>query len=357
MDGSLSPIFSDNTPLTTCTRNKVVITAPASPIIHIPMKECDVKECKGDTPNLLTACMGEKFLWKEDCDMVSLGSPTKVLDSVGSDFVSNAYNSSYFMENSIRYAPLPHESKTNTYTCLVSNSWKSTLDCSSVGSILNVLSNAYINQCVHRLAYSTCKAYKGKRCQGDITPFWILDSGVSLHFLGDKSDFVTFKVLAMPLPIYTANRSTLITSKSIVILKHLSSQNKEVTTTVKSVFFCEDLTCQLLSLGTFLQEGFRVIEDKDHVTVDNHGNANSMTFKPRMANNTIYILQTSDWLSACQSTHVACTVDFETVHHYFGHPSHEVLRQAREHTTNFLEISIPSNNPICSGCMQGKMPN
>jgi len=290
MHGSFSSIFSDNTPLTTHTRNKAVITATASLIIHIPMKKCDVKECEGDTPKSLTAHMGEKFLWEEDCDMVSLGSPTEVLDSAGGNFVSNAYNSSYFMENGIRYALLPHESKTDTYTYSVLNCWKSTLDCSSIGSILNVLLNAYINQCTHRLAYSTCKACKGKRHQGDITPFWILDSGTSLHFSGDKSDFVTFKVLAMPLPIYTANGSILITGKGTVILKHLSSQNKEVTTTVKLVFFCEDLTCQLLSLGAFLQEGFTVTGDKDHITIDSGGNANSMTFKPRMANDTIYIL-------------------------------------------------------------------
>ena len=84
------------------------------------------------------------------------------------------------------------------------------------------------------------------------TPFWILDSGAFLYFSEDKLNFVTFKVLAMPLPIYTANRSTLITGKGTIILKHLSSQNKEVIITVKLVFFCKDLTCQLLSLGTFL---------------------------------------------------------------------------------------------------------
>ena len=357
MHGSLSPIFSDNAPLATYTRDKAVITAPASSIIYIPMKECDVKKREDDIPNSFAACMGEKFLWKENCNTVSLGFPTKVLDSAGGDFVSNAYNSSYFMENGIRYASLPHESKMDTYTYSASNCWKSTLDCSSVGSILNILSNAYINQCVHGLAYSTCKACKGKRRQGNTTLFWILDLDMSLHFLGDKSDFVTFKVLAMPLPIYTANGSTLITGKGTVILKHLSSQNKEVTTIVNMVFFCKNLTCRLLSLGAFLQEKFIVTGNKDHVTVNSVGNANSITFKPRMANNTIYILQTSDWLFACQSTHIAHIVDFETVHCCFGHLSCEALRHTREHTTNFPEISILSNDPICPGCAQGKMPN
>ena len=158
---------------------------------------------------------------------------------------------------------------------------------------------------------------------------------------------MTFEVLAMLLPIYTANGSTLITGKGT---KHLSSQNKEITTTVNMVFFCEDLTCQLLSLGAFLQEGFTVTENKDHITVNSIGNANFMTFKPRMANDTIYILQTSDWLSACQSTHVARTVDFKTVYCHFGHPSRKALRHAREHTINFPEISILSNDPICPGC-------
>ena len=111
-------------------------------------------------------------------------------------------------------------------------------------SLLNILTNAQINYCIHGLAYFTCKACKGKAYQTEvITPFWILDSGALLHFTGGRNDFITFERLPEPLPIHTANGFILITGKESVVLRHLNTCNDAVITRINNVFYCKDLTC------------------------------------------------------------------------------------------------------------------
>jgi len=85
--------------------------------------------------------------------------------------------------------------------------------------------------------------------------------------------------------------------------------------------------------------------------------AEFMTFVLRFLGDTTFVLQILDFTMQYPSTHLARTVDFDTVHKHFGDPSREVLRQARKHTKDFPYIEIPTNDPICPGCAQGKMTN
>jgi len=89
-----------------------------------------------------------------------------------------------------------------------------------------------------------------------------------LYFTGGRNDFATFERLPKPLPIHTANGSTLIAGKGSVVLRHLNACNDTVITRINNVFYCEDLTCQLLSLGAFLQDGFIVTGDKGFVRIN-----------------------------------------------------------------------------------------
>ena len=168
---------------------------------------------------------------------------------------------------------------------------------------------------------------------------------------------MTFETLYIPIPIYIANGSTFTTGKGSIILKHLSIDTKEVATMLESVFFCEDLMCQLLSLGAFLQDSFSVKRNKDLVTVNMHSSIEFMIFKPKMMDNTIYVLQILDQVKKYQSTHSVNSIDFEIVYYQFGHPSQKTLRQARKHTLEFSIINIPSFDSLCPGYIQDKMPN
>ena len=103
-------------------------------------------------------------------------------------------------------------------------------------------------------------------------------------------------------------------------------------------------------MGAFLQNRLIISGIRDLVIIKTHDSADFTIFQPRMSNDTIYVLQILDWLSQHQNVHPVMMVDFETIHHCFGHPSREALKYARKHTENFPEINIPSNDPTCPVC-------
>ncbi|EIN14568.1 rve-domain-containing protein, partial [Punctularia strigosozonata HHB-11173 SS5] len=49
-------------------------------------------------------------------------------------------------------------------------------------------------------------------------------------------------------------------------------------------------------------------------------------------------------------------LDYQTWHRRFAHPSKDVLRHARKHVSGFTPVEIPTEEHICRGCAQGKMP-
>ena len=50
------------------------------------------------------------------------------------------------------------------------------------------------------------------------------------------------------------------------------------------------------------------------------------------------------------------TIDYQTVHRCLGHPSKEIIRQAKQHTTGLLDFTILETSTICPGCAKGKQP-
>jgi Integrase core domain len=72
------------------------------------------------------------------------------------------------------------------------------------------------------------------------------------------------------------------------------------------------------------------------------------------------------WLEACTSDkHRHFTmpttiykVDYDLMHKRMGHPSMDVLCNAKNHTKGFPnDIIYPEETPLCWGCAQGKMPS
>ena len=178
----------------------------------------------------------------------------------------------------------------------------------------------------------------------------------SVHFTEDRNDFTIFKTIAVSLLIHTINGSMYITGKGSVTLRHLNDCSHTTATTLDNVFYCKDLTYHLLLLGEFLQNGLSISGDRRIITVNKHNGTVFMTFKPKMSEDTIYVLQTIDWLSQ-QSVYLITVVDYDTIHCHLGHLFQEALRRMRKHVMDFPEVQIPLEDLICPGCTQGKMPN
>jgi len=244
----------DKDSLNICTKKALNVTTSSYNEDHLAKCFCLAKSSKehvsqkhkNTISNSLASRIGERTLWDKEDDTVSLGSQThKTLDHDESTLSVMSTNDSLFADNGLRCTAFPYKREYSTNLHSVLECWMMALNCSDrkYCSLTHVLKNARIKLCPHRLASSACQNCKDKKLVPvEITPFWILDSGASLHFTGEKRDFVTFQELPIPFPIHTANGSTHITGKGSVVLKHLNSKNQEVTTNVPSVFFCEDLT-------------------------------------------------------------------------------------------------------------------
>ena len=49
--------------------------------------------------------------------------------------------------------------------------------------------------------------------------------------------------------------------------------------------------------------------------------------------------------------------DYDIMHRCFAHPSKDVLRHATGNTQGFPNVLFPTEDPICPGCVEGKMTN
>ena len=88
------------------------------------------------------------------------------------------------------------------------------------------------------------------------------------------------------------------------------------------------------------------------------GMSTSLVLYPKRPGDTIY------WLTATLenkkqslvSMSTLFQVDYDLIHRRMGHPSKDVLSQAKRHTTNFpKDLIISKDSPICQGCAEAKM--
>jgi transposase InsO family protein len=70
----------------------------------------------------------------------------------------------------------------------------------------------------------------------------------------------------------------------------------------------------------------------------------------------IFILEATP-VQLDKSALVIYKVDYELMHKHLGHPSKDILSNAPNHVKGFpKDLEVPSNLPVCPGCVQGKMP-
>src|ERR1700744_4376645 len=118
------------------------------------------------------------------------------------------------------------------------------------------------------------------------------------------------------------------------------------------------MTTWLLSMGEFFQQGMRVHGDSNQISLWDTIHL-FIQCKPLITGQTLYWLDATSIMVETQSADSATInkVDYDLMHRRLGHPSKEVLRRAKDHTKGFPDgILIPTNEGLCPGCAQGKMP-
>ncbi len=164
-------------------------------------------------------------------------------------------------------------------------------------------------------------------------------------------------------------------------LRVLGDDDKMTTVVVENVYHIPTLSARLLSLGEFLKDDMLVVGDKSEITILRQNGNVFMTFLPRRHGDSIFIVPAGNATS--ESSNTGCnaapesdksesvplaalapwvakgiSIDYETLHRRFGHPSNFALRKLCDAVTNSPDVEIPATDLTtpCKGCAQGKMP-
>ena len=107
----------------------------------------------------------------------------------------------------------------------------------------------------------------------------------------------------------------------------------------------------LISLGHLLQAEAKVTGEMHTITVTYGDSDILVPFTTSFLGQNMYTLKVSPVHSCALGT-----IHYQTVHCCLGHPSKEVIRQAKQHTSGLPDFSILENNKISPGCAKGKQP-
>ena len=150
-----------------------------------------------------------------------------------------------------------------------------------------------------------------------------------------------------------------------VFVKHQVISNdgltsEQVVTRLYPVFHIPNLDVRLLLVGEFMfKHGSYIHGDINSIGIFNHHNQKMIECLKRNRSETVYWLTSNIEHSSPLRSIAGLTVhsvNYDTMHKRFAHPSKDVMSKVREHTLNFPKgLVIPKTVPICKGCAEGKM--
>ena len=113
-----------------------------------------------------------------------------------------------------------------------------------------------------------------------------------------------------------------------------------------------------MSIGAWLQQGCILRGTKQKFAIQQPGRKHVLSLYPTRDGETIFwfsgsLIKQQPQLNSIQTVFNA---DYELMHKRMGHPSRDVLKQARRHTDKFpSELMFPPTDSICRGCAEAKM--
>jgi hypothetical protein len=298
--------------------------------------------------------------WKSNKDYLAAlnCAPTPGLPSNFDDGLEDALD--WGSDEELKYAsPSFYTFNSNTSTVLVPSLSKGKRTLYNMSLVPEVSKLYKVNfgalnnlECKHEILLLQCA-----ECRRKVSSMWLLDSGASAHFTNTLSDFIEYQPANKSdrQAVRTAANTIWVEGEGTVLLRHYLNGNL-VTTRINPVLYIPQMNTQLLSMGEFLQQGLQLKGNSHRITLT-HKNKLFVHFKPLIIGQTLYWLDALTTTVEARFSETIYKIDYDLMHRRLGHPSKEVLRQAKDHTKGFPEgISIPTTSKVCPGCAQGKMP-
>ena len=182
---------------------------------------------------------------------------------------------------------------------------------------------------------------------------WILDSGASMHFTPPRDAFTTYHKFSKEerLPVQMAASTIFVEGKGTIRLRWTDNRKCSHDIELHDIGHIPNSGVNLILLGHLLQAGAKVTGETNTIIVT-YGDSNILVpFTTGFLGQNMYTLGASPIHSRALGM-----IDYQTVHCCLGHPSKEVIRQAKQHTSGLPDFTIPETNTICPGCAKGKQP-
>ena len=212
--------------------------------------------------------------------------------------------------------------------------------------------------CFHEVHDARCVKCKGKKADGSELQgaFWLLNSGASHHFTGNRDNFADYQVLDYKLYTKTANSKAKIVGVGTILLRTVDRNGEEAIVTLAQVLHMPSANARLISMGEFLTSGYSICGNKSGLQLYNSIALLWFGPDPEDLRHVTYGIRS---IPTIRSNYIASVskVDYDIMHQRFGHPSKAVLRHAQKHMQRFPEIHFPTEDYICPGCALGKMSN
>jgi len=211
---------------------------------------------------------------------------------------------------------------------------------------------------IDKCSYSRCK-----QSEPPEQPQWLLDSGVSMQFTGQRSDLVDAFKLAQPFMIQTANSVTQVEEAGTVFITHtvLPCNSKAIkkTTCLQPIYYLNGLNICLLSMEEFLNDEQLIFGDNRQLTFLRK-KLPVLTCQSHVVGSTTFWLNSTieSVMSLSAKTGMVYAADYSIWHQQMGHPGNGILWKLPEMVKGAPKlITIPSAKKPCEACAKGKMPS
>ena len=225
----------------------------------------------------------------------------------------------------------------------------------SLMAALAPTASSYINMCgsICPCNENHCNCSKCVHQREEFKNLWILDSGASMHFTPRRDAFTSYCKFSKEecLPVQMAASTIFMEGKGTIRLRWIDDRQRSHDIELHDVGHISNSGVNLISLGHLLQAGAKVKGETNTITVMYGDSDILVPFTTGSLGRNMYTLKASPIHS-----HALGTIDYETVHHCLGHPSKEVAKQAKQHTSGLPDFTIPNDSTVCPGCAKGKQP-
>ena len=183
---------------------------------------------------------------------------------------------------------------------------------------------------------------------------WIVDSGASSHMTWDRDMYCEYRELSTPQPVKLGDgRKVNAMGKGTIKLKVMSSSDREVTFTLTETLHVPDMSCNLLSVRSITDKGYRMSFHEDRCSIESRDG--KVIAEGQKKGNLFQLQGEAIRRSSEECANVATAASKEIWHSRLGHVGDSTLEKlAASHSARGVTVKGDSERSFCEGCARGK---